>query len=194
MGADDPGDLTGVLHAVRRGEPDAESELFDRVYRELHKMAHGRLLRERRNPTLLQTTALVNEAYMRLVRKEPANFENRAHFFGAAVRAMRRILVDYARRRDAEIRGGGTPPLPLHELSNVFCEERAEQYVEFDAALTALAKYDAQKCRIIEYQFFGGLTVAETAQVMGLSVAKVKRDRTFARAWLYRLMRGDVKD
>lgn len=189
MGVDDPGDLTGVLKAVRRGEPDAESELFERVYQELHQMAHGRLLRERRDPTMLQTTALVNEAYLRLVRNEPADWENRSHFFGAAVQAMRRILVDYARRRDAEIRGGGTPPVTLKD--DVESDGPSYDILALNESLDRLTKIRRRAATVVGYRFFLGLTVKEIARLLDVSPRTVDSDWQFAGAWLRREI-GDV--
>ena len=158
-----PGDLTQALEAARAGDRGAQRQLYDRVYDELHRMAHGRLGREGRRPTLLETTDLVNEVYLRLVRGEPSNWENRSHFFGAAVEAMRRILVEYARRRNAARRGGGQRPVTL---SDVAADAPSLDIIALNDALDRLAEIRPRAAQVVGYRFFIGMTVKETADLI----------------------------
>lgn len=181
------GDLTGALRAARAGDAGAEQELYERVYDELRRMARGRLRREGRKPTLLQTTVLVNEAYLRLVRVDPGNWENRAHFFGAAVQAMRRILVEYARRRNAARRGSGERAITL---SDVAADTPALDVVSLNQALDRLTAIRPRAARVVGYRFFIGLTVQETAKLIRVSPRTVDSDWKFASAWLRREVSG----
>lgn len=179
--------ITRLLNDYCGGDREAVDRLVPIVYEELQRIAHRHLQKERSGHTL-NTTALVHEAYLKLISREGMHWKNRAHFFAIASRSMRHILVDYARKRKAAKRGGGVPPLSLNDLTNVISDEYLDQYIALDEALDKLTRYDELKTKIIEYQFFGGLTVDETAAVLNISKAKVKRDRSFAKAWLYREM------
>ena len=177
----DPVDLTQLLRSVQEGRPGAREKLYERVYGELKAIAGGHLIRERPGHTL-QTTALVNEAYLRLVPGE-VHWQNRAHFFGSAARAMRRILVDYARRHRSLKRGGEAERVTFADLA-IAAEEPDLDLLALDAALDALAKDEPRLAEVVSLRFFGGLSLAETGEVLGISLATVKRDWTFARAWL----------
>src|SRR5262249_12701212 len=179
---------TVILDRINRGESGAVGFLLSTVYDELHRLAAGQMGRERQDHTL-QPTALVHEAYLRLVGDVPLQFKNRAHFFGAAAEAMRRILVDHARARLAAKRGGGRDRTPLSDLvdSN---EQTPEDLIAIDEALTKLSQVDAQKHRIVELRFFAGLTAEETAEVMDISLRTVHRDWRFSKAWLFREIAG----
>ncbi len=157
------------------------------VYEELRRLAKQHLRRERPDHTL-QATALVHEAYLRLVDQRAVTWQNRAHFFGVAAQLMRRILVDYARRRQAAKRGGAALKVSLNELV-LAAEERSEEVVALDEALERLAAMDPRQGRVVELRIFSGLTVEETAEVLGISPATVKREWTMARAWLSREIR-----
>jgi RNA polymerase sigma factor (TIGR02999 family) len=158
------------------------------VYNELHRLASARLRRERSDHTL-QTTALVHEAYLRLVDQKDAHWESRNQFLAVAAQMMRRILVDHARRHKAVKRGGPLPKLSLEE-SVVVSEEQSENLLLLDRLLTRLAAIDAQEVRVIELRFFAGLSVEETAEAMGVSCTTVKREWSIAKKWLAREMRA----
>jgi RNA polymerase sigma factor (TIGR02999 family) len=177
-----PGDITILLRRVQDGDREAEKSLVSAVYNELHRMAARYMRRERMGHTL-QTTALVNEAYLKLVNQKEANWQNRSHFFAVAAQVMRRILVDYARNRLAEKRGGGQEALPLEE-GLVFTPERCAQLVALDAALERLEVQDKRVSKVVELRFFSGLSVDETAEALKISTRTVKRDWNFGRAWL----------
>ena len=182
-------DVTHLLSELRNGSEDAVAKLVPLLYRELRRMAAAYLSSERRNHTL-QPTALVHEAYLRLVDQKNVQWQNRQHFFGVAAQVMRRILVDHARGHDAVKRGGVVPKVSLEEAI-VISQERSAELLALDEALTRLATLDQQQARIIELRFFGGLTVEETAQVLGISPATVKRDWNMAKAWLNREVRTE---
>lgn len=177
-------DVTRALEALKDGQPEARHELLDLVYRELHQLAAGQMRRERANHTL-QPTALVHEAYVRLLGNEPTDWENRAHFFGAAAEVMRRILVDHARARSAAKRGGGVPREPLSDLAQGLRVD-PDELLAIDEALTRLADQDPQRALVVQLRFFAGLTAEEIAEATESSVRTVKRQWRFARAWLYR--------
>ena len=190
---DRTGEVTLLLHQAHAGDDGALDRLFPMIYDELHRMAHRHLQREYSARTL-RTTDLVHEAYLKLVAPERLDFDSRAHFFGASARAMRQILIDYARQRKTAKRGGGAQKVsldnePLHlngpELSVDAC---ADSLLELDMALERLAQLNERLSQIVEYRFFGGLTAEETATVMNLSVRTVKRDWRKARAWLYQAL------
>jgi RNA polymerase sigma factor (TIGR02999 family) len=162
--------------------------LVPRVYSELHRLAHHHLRGERHAHTL-QTTALVNEAYLRLVDTRRVRWESRAHFLGVAAQAMRRILVDAARARGARKRGGGVPLLPLDDAPPPV-SERDRSLVALDDALSALAKVDARKSRVVELRYFAGLSVEDTAAVLRVSPETVQREWRTAKAWLLRELSG----
>jgi RNA polymerase sigma factor (TIGR02999 family) len=161
------------------------------VYAELRGMA-SRHLRGERGDHTLQSTALVHEAYMRLAGQDPPQWQNRAHFFAIAARLMRQILVDHARTRDAAKRGSGTFTLTLDETIALPQKVKLD-VIDLDKALTALAQQDGQQSQIVELRFFGGLTIEDTSEVLGVSPATVKRDWLIARAWLLRAMTGEAQ-
>jgi RNA polymerase sigma factor (TIGR02999 family) len=173
--------ISELLFKWRAGEEESLRLLVPLVYKELRRLAHYHLRRERPNHTL-QTTALVHEAYLCLMKQEPMDFENRAHFFAVCARLMRQILVQYARRRNAAKRGGGYQ-LTL-DGAVALAESRSVDLVALDEALNELAKLDPQQSQIVEMRFFGGLSIEETSQVLGISPATVKRHWTTARVWL----------
>ncbi len=181
-------DTTQLLINARGGDERAFDRLFEHLYRELRSLAHERLRRFRPGETL-STTALVHEAYLRLVDQSRAGLEDRSHFLALASRAMRFVLVDYARARSAQKRGGHRSDLPLDAL-HAAADERAADLLMLNDALGELADRDHRLSRVVEYRFFGGLTFEEIAQATGLSVPTLKRDWTRARAWLYRSMQS----
>ena len=183
------GEVTRLLGELRRGSPEAEAELLPLVYEHLHRLAAHYMRQERPDDTL-QATALLNEAYLRLVSQENTNWQDRAHFFGLAARLMREILVDHARGRQAGKRGGLAEKLPIEEARN-FSPVKSRELVELDDALRSLAELDPQQAKIVELRFFGGLTVEETAEVLGISPRTVKRDWSVARAWLHGEISGN---
>ncbi len=166
------------------GKEEALDALLPLVYEELRRQAARYLRRERAGHTL-QTTALINEAYLKLIDQREVKWQNRAHFFGIAAQAMRRILVDYARTRHREKRGGAEENLPLEIAELVMTGEKSIDLVELDEALERLAKMDARQAQIVELRYFGGLSVEETAEALRVSLATVKNDWRTAKAWLY---------
>lgn len=178
-----PADVTGLLSELSRGNQQAAEKLIPLVYNELKQLARSCMRRERVDHTL-QTTALVHEAYLKLVRQQATNWQGRSHFLGIAAQLMRRILIDHARGHLREKRGGIKEVLPLDEAL-VFTPERSEELVKLDEALKCLSKLDARQSRIVELRFFGGLSVEETAEFLGISPKTVKRDWSVAKVWLY---------
>ena len=176
-------DITRIVTAIEAGDGASTDELMPVVYEELRRMAHAYLVSERPDHTL-RTTALVNEAYLRLVNVSRVQWQDRAQFFAAAAGSMRRILVDYARAYHAGKRGGGRGHLPLDEAI-VLVEERADMLIALDEALERLAAMDARLCRVVECRYFAGLSDAETAEVLGVTARTVRRDWVKARGWLY---------
>jgi RNA polymerase sigma-70 factor (ECF subfamily) len=183
-----PGRVTILLDRASSGDAAATEELFPLVYDELRTLAASFLAHEKAGHTL-QPTALVNEAYMRLVGPGDVTWDSRAHFFGAAARAIRRILTDHARSRGRQKRGGGAGRVPLEDAALVTDGPNLD-LLSLDEALTRLSVLDAQKARVVELRFFGGLTEEETARALAVSVSTVTRDWRFARAWLRREMGG----
>ena len=179
-------EVTQLLVAWGNGNQAARDQLMSVVYQELHRLAHYYMKRESPDHTL-QTSALVNEAYLRLIDQRDVQWRNRTHFFGIAAQMMRRILVDYARNRHYAKRGGGVRELPLDEAITV-SEERSAEVVMLDEALERLAEVDPRKSQIVELRFFGGLSIDETAEVLSVSPGTVMRDWTLAKAWLRREM------
>jgi RNA polymerase sigma factor (TIGR02999 family) len=177
-------EVTRLLIAWSNGDQAALDSLFPLVYDELRRLASGYMRRERPDHTL-QTTALVHEAYLRLVGQPDLSLKNRTHFFAIAARVMRRILIDHARTQQYAKRGGGALRLSLDEAA-LLSDERAAELVALDEALSELAKIDERQSRIVELRFFGGLTLAETAEVLKISSDTVTRDWNLAKAWLYR--------
>jgi RNA polymerase sigma factor (TIGR02999 family) len=165
------------------GDQQALEKLLPLIYNELRHLAHNFLYRERPGHTL-QTTALVHEAYLKLIDQRDARWQNRAHFFAIAAQAMRRILIDSARKHAAQKRGGPQEKLSLDEAAEVSLESDTK-LLALDEALNALAEIDPQQSRIVELRYFGGLTIEETAEVMNSSPATVKREWAMARAWLH---------
>ena len=181
-----PQEVTQLLVAWRNGDQNARDELMPLVYQELHGLAHQYMSRERPGHTL-QTSALVNEAFLRLADQRDVQWQNRAHFIGIAGQMMRRILVDYARNRGYAKRGGGAVQVSLDE-ELIVSNERTAAIVALDDALQKLAGLDERKSRLVELRFFGGLSIEETAEVLGVSPGTVMRDWTLAKAWLRREM------
>ncbi len=173
---------------VSNGNETAVNALLPVIYDELKRLASNYLRRERINHTL-QPTALVHEAYLKLIDQTRANWQNRAHFFGVAAQLMRRILVDHARVHKADKRGGEFQKFSLDENIDK-AVEISDELISLDDALKELAKFDAQKAKIVELRFFGGLTFEETAEVLGVSVITVKRHWRLTKAWLYGQMKG----
>lgn len=175
--------ITRLLHDLKEGRREAFDELLPQVYDELRRAAHLRLRNERADHTL-NTTALVHEVYLKLVDQRTVDWQNRAHFFAVASRAMRQILVSYARQRNADKRGGGATPVAFDEAFGVFSDDRSEELVALDEALGLLDRINPRYGRIVECRFFGGLTIEETAEALGVAPVTVTRDWRMARAWL----------
>jgi RNA polymerase sigma factor (TIGR02999 family) len=184
-----PPDVSQLLLAWRNGDREALNQLMPLVYDELRRLAGGYLRRERVGHTL-QTTALVHEAYLRLVDQTRADWQNRAQFFGVAAQLMRRILVDHARTQQAAKRGSGALKLSLNEVVGK-AKERDAEVIALDDALAELQTLDPQQSRIVELRYFAGLSIAETAEVLGISPATVKREWHMAKAWLYNQLNRD---
>jgi RNA polymerase sigma-70 factor, ECF subfamily len=180
-------DVTTLLRAWTKGDQHALDQLAPIVYDELRDLA-GRYMRRERTGTSMQATALVNEAYLRLVDYKRMRWQNRAHFFAVSAQLMRRILVDHARRRNLK-RGGNVQHVSLEDTV-ALGQPAGEDLVALDDALNALARFDARKAQVIELRFFGGLSVEETAEVLKVSAVTVMRDWSTARAWLYRELKG----
>ena len=175
--------ITALLAELKRGNKQAEEQLIPLVYKELHRLSRHYMRGEREGHTL-QTSALVNEAYMRLAGEHNVDWKNRAHFFGTAANIMRRILVDHARTRDAQKRGGEAEKVSL-ENAFVYTDAQSWQVVAVHEALNKLQQFDERQCRIVELRFFAGLNVEETAEAMSISPTTVKREFQMAKAWLY---------
>ena len=183
MSAPSSQEITQLLLAWSDGDREALEKLTPLVYSELHRLAKQYMRRERAGHTL-QTTGLINEAFLRLVDCNKVRWQNRAHFFAVAARLMRRILVDFARNRNYLKRGGGAIRVSMAEAEGMDAE-RSVDFEALDGALIALSAIDARKSQIVELRFFGGLTMEETAEVLGVSIRTVKREWSFAQAWLY---------
>jgi len=179
-------DVTGLLRAWRGGSRDALEQLIPTVYQELRRIAQRYVSRERSGLTL-QATALVNEAYLRLVNIREVAWQDRAHFFAVCSELMRRVLVDYARARLFKKRGGGSDHIALDENS-ALAPMRAEELLDVDRALTALSEVDPRKARMVEMRFFAGLSAEEVAAVLNVSIQTVHRDWKISKAWLTRHM------
>jgi RNA polymerase sigma-70 factor (ECF subfamily) len=190
------GDISALLRAWSDGDQNALEKLTPIVYDELHRLARRYMRRERPGNTL-QTTALVNEAYMRLVDYKRMQWQDRAHFFAVSSQLMRRILVERARRRNLK-RGGGVPHVALEDAAEVCDGNRTADpggnLVALDDALNALALLDPRKVQVVEMRFFGGLTLEETAEVLRVSAITVRRDLRTAKAWLFRELKGGTDD
>jgi RNA polymerase sigma factor (TIGR02999 family) len=182
--------INKLLASWGHGDPEARDELIPLIYKELRRIARRHLCHERPDHTL-ESAALVNEAYLRLVRQQAPEWENRAHFFGVAAQMMRHILVDHARSRRAAKRGAGSPRLSLDPEINL-PQKPGVDLVALDGALSKLAALDPQQSRLVELRFFGGLSIEETAVVMGISPRTVERGWAAARAWLRLEMKKDA--
>jgi RNA polymerase sigma factor (TIGR02999 family) len=183
----DPGSVTGLLLAWRGGDEAALEQLVPLVHEELHRIARGCMRGERAGHSL-QATALVNEAYLRLIGAQRVDWQNRVHFLAVSARLMRRILVDFARSKKYQKRGGGAQPVTLDD--DLVVTEPGRDLIALDEALDALAKMDERKSKVVEMRFFGGLSVEETAAALGVSPDTVMRDWRIAKAWLMRELRG----
>jgi RNA polymerase sigma factor (TIGR02999 family) len=177
--------ITKLLRAWGEGRGEALDELFPHVYNELRRRASAYLRRERAGHTL-QTTALVHEAYLKLVEQHDADWKNRGHFFAIAAQAMRRILVDHARTRHREKRGGREEDLPLEDAILAVADEANVDVVALDEAMRRLAKVDPEKERLVELRYFGGLSLEDAAAMLGISRATAAREWQMAKAWLHR--------
>lgn len=180
-----PQDITQILQEWSDGKREALEQLMPLVYQELHRQAANFLRKERSDHTL-QATALINEAYLKLVDQRSVQWKNRAHFFAIASQAMRRILVDHARTKQRDKRGGGVTNVQLDEAVVVAADSQSVDLIALDAALTRLAELDEQKARIVELRYFSGLSVEETAEVLDISPKTVERNWTMAKTWLHR--------
>jgi RNA polymerase sigma factor (TIGR02999 family) len=181
-----------MLQAWSEGDESALEKLTPLVERELRRLAHHYMARERPGHTL-QTTALINEAWLRLIDWKQVNWQNRAHFFGVSARLMRYILVGFARTRKRQKRGGAAQRVSLEQAAAVSVD-RGEELIALEDALQSLAKYDSRKCQIVELRFFGGLSVEETAEVMKLSPITITREWNKAKAWLYQDLSAETCD
>ena len=180
--------VTEILEKVASGDPRAADELFPLVYEQLRAAAQKQMAHERGDHTL-QATALVHEAYLRLVGPHEVSWENRAHFYVAAAEAMRRVLIEHARKRGREKRGGGRRRVPL-SAADLVQDPELEEILSVDAAIRRLEERDGRMARIVRLRFFAGLGVAETAAALGLSDRTVRREWALARAWLHRELSG----
>ncbi len=177
-----------MLRELSSGKSEAWDNLLPLVYDELHRQAERYLRRERQGHTL-QTTALINEAYLKLIDQRNVNWENRTHFFAIAAQAMRRILVDYAKTARRKKRGGDDVKLSLEKAAMVAAEERSVDLIALDEALNKLAAQDARQARVVELRYFSGLSLEETAEALHISRATVASDWNMAKVWLYRELR-----
>jgi len=184
MSDSDAHEITEILQAWRGGDADAVERLFPLVYDELRRQAKRYLQRERSDHTL-QPTALVHEAYMKLAGESSLAVENRVHFYGIASRVMRQILVDHARRHNAEKRGGSAQRFSVENI-DILPEQSAGDLLELNDALQKLETIDERKCRVVDMRFFGGLNESEIAEVLGVNEKTVRRDWQFAKLWLFR--------
>ena len=184
-----PQEVTQLLVDWSNGNQEALDKLAPLVHEELRRLAHHYMSRERPGHTL-QTSALVNEAYLRLIDQKNVHWQNRAHFFGIAAQLMRRILVDYARRRHYLKRGGNAQQVSLDQAAN-YSQERGAELIALDDALTALTAFDQRKSQVVELRFFGGLSVEEVGEVLKVSTETVIRDWRLAKVWLLREMKSE---
>ena len=182
-------DITQLLIAYGQGDRRALDRLLPVVYSELHGIAARQMRHERADHTL-NATALVHEVYLKLMDQNQVSWQNRAHFYAIAARAMRQVLISYARKHNAEKRGGGTPNTLL-DGKEIALGERADELLALDEALTRLAGFDERLTQVVEYRFYGGLTIEETAALLDVSTMTVKRDWNKAKAWLYRELHAE---
>ncbi len=181
--------ITRLLSDIEAGDSSAVDAIIPLIYNDLHERAHRYLISERSNHTL-NTTALVHEAYLKLIGQDNVSWQNRAHFFGVASLVMRRILINHAKQKQAEKRGGGVAPETFLE-DFVIQESRSEDILALDEALNRLALLNERQSKVVELRYFGGLNHEEVAEVLNLSVPTVRRDWRFARAWLNRELKSD---
>jgi RNA polymerase sigma-70 factor (ECF subfamily) len=186
---EDAGQVTQLLKAMGAGDERAADELLPLIYQELHRLARSYMRRERAEHTL-QPTALINEAYLRLAHDD-IDWQNREHFIGAAAQVMRRVLVDYARQHNAQMRGGGLKRVELQE-GLAISPERMEEVVSLDEALSRLAEQNPRQARVVELRYFGGLSVEQIAAMLGIAERSVKRDWALARVWLFQELRSNA--
>jgi RNA polymerase sigma factor (TIGR02999 family) len=177
-------EITQMLIELTDGNTEVVDAILPHIYDELKRLAGSYLRRERSDHTL-QPTALVHEAYLKLIDQKNVKWQNRAHFFGIAAQVMRRILMDHARKHKAEKRGGEFEKLPIEEEILIVSHDKSAELVALDDALKTLAEIDEQKAKIVELRYFGGLSIEETAEVMGVSVPTINRQWRMAKAWLY---------
>ena len=182
--SEEPQEITRMLLELTDGNEEVVNQILPHIYDELRRLASSYLRRERSNHTL-QPTALVHEAYMKLIDQSRVKWQNRAHFFGIAAQVMRRILMDHARKHTAEKRGGDAELLPIEEEILIVSHDKSAELIALDDALQQLAEMDERKARIVELRYFGGLSIEETAEVLGVSVPTVNREWRMAKAWLY---------
>jgi len=187
-----PAEVTLLLAELTKGNEQAASRIVPLVYEELRRLATHYMRRERGDHTL-QATALVHEAYIKLVEQRSVNWQSRAHFFAIAAQIMRRLLIDHARGHLRDKRGAGERPIPLDE-NLAFAPEQSLELIKIDEALDRLSKLDPRQTKIVELRFFGGLTVEETAEVLAISPKTVKRDWSVAKAWLHGELKGTHAD
>lgn len=185
----EPVDITRYLHDWRDGNESALDEVLPLVYDELKRIARRYRAREHGEHTL-QTTEIINEAYLKLVNQSDNDWQNRSHFFAVASRVMRNLLVDYARTKKYQKRGSGAEKIALEDIA-LFTSEPNEQILALDEALIRLEKFDERKSRLVELRYFGGLSALETAEVLGVSEITVKREWLKAKAWLYSEIAGN---
>ena len=184
----DSGDVTACLERVNSGDEEARARLIEILYSEMRRLARWHMRREREDHTL-QTTALINEAYLKLVDQRESDWQNRAHFFAVAARVMRNVLVDRARSRQFVKRGGGAKKVSADEIL-IASPEKDVNVIDLHEALTTLAELDERKSRIVDLRYFAGLSVEEAAEVLDISVITVKREWLKAKAWLYQALHG----
>ena len=186
----DGGDVTQLLKAMKSGDPSAAEQLLPMVYAELHRLAGSYMRRERQDHTL-QPTALINEAYLRMAQ-EDVDWQNREHFIGVAAHVMRRVLVDYARTHNAEMRGGSLKRVELEEGLAISAGD-SEEILSLDEALHRLTELNPRQARVVELRYFGGLSVEQIASILGIAPRSVKRDWALARIWLFKELRADAQ-
>ena len=187
------GEITQWLHRLRSGDGEALDELIPLIYTELQSIAHKWLHHERAGHTL-STTALVNEAYLKLVSQRQIQSEDRVHFFAVAGNTMRRILVDYARTRKRLKRGGGSPAVSFDEVKPLFTLQEADEVLALDQAIDRLAAAKPRAAEVVQHRFYAGLTLGESAELLGVSSKTVQRDWIIARAWLRKEIAQDLED
>lgn len=186
----DGGDVTQLLKAMKSGDPSAAEQLLPMVYSELHRLATSYMRRERQDHTL-QPTALINEAYLRMAQ-EDVDWQNREHFIGVAAHVMRRVLVDYARTHNAEMRGGGLKRVELEEGLAISVDS-SEDILSLDEALHRLTELNPRQAQVVELRYFAGLSVEQIASILGIAPRSVKRDWALARIWLFKELKTDAQ-